>query len=60
MTYDEMIQIIQAAKAGAQIQFSRDGIEWQDYSSNLPFNFYEIHYRVKPESINGLFRIKIN
>ena len=50
MTIDEMIAVLQAAKAGKQIQWQGKGssIPWQDVT--LPsWSFDDLNYRVKPE-----------
>jgi hypothetical protein len=49
MTIDEMIAVLQAAKAGKQIQFRwHSTAEWKDMSK-LVWDFENYNYRVKPE-----------
>ena len=50
-TLDEMMQILQAAQEGEQIQYkSPDEPEWVDVSGeSYQFNFAWYYYRVKPK-----------
>jgi hypothetical protein len=48
MTYDEMIAVIQAAKAGKVIE-RQDGAQCWVRFRGLDFNFANYKYRVKPE-----------
>lgn len=49
MTIDEMIAVLQAAKAGKQIQCQENGLTyWMDVDDPT-WNFYRRSYRVKPE-----------
>lgn len=47
MTYDEMIAVLEAAKAGKVIEVDING-EWVKTDRSL-FNFQTYEYRVKPE-----------
>lgn len=48
MTYDEMIEILQAAKAGKVIEWQNQAGEWERWLFSS-FNFMQNKYRVKPE-----------
>lgn len=48
MTYDEMIKILQAAKAGKVIEYRDYTNEWKAWT-HVRFNFANYNYRVKPE-----------
>lgn len=48
MTYDEMIDILQAAKAGKVIEYRDHHAGWSKWTRN-GFDFLSYQYRVKPE-----------
>ena len=48
MSIDEMIEVLQAAKAGNAIEWKRRGGQWHPANDGC-FDFEGFEYRVKPE-----------
>jgi len=49
MTTDSMIEVLQAAKEGKQIQ-CHSNESWRDCVGEPSFNFFDFDFRVKPEA----------
>ena len=54
MTYDEMIEVLQAAKSGKTIQAKYHGLDWFDLAKDYrSFDFTWYDYRVKRKPSEG-------